>query len=124
MNNGLIVLTAALMVLTGIGHSWLGERKVISTMMAIADGKVLSRVQKRFLRACWHIGTISWVATAAMLLCLSLPPRELQLAILAINGFAFVLIGSLNCLISRGRSPGWVACLLVAAASVAAAVLL
>ena len=112
------------MVLTGIGHSWLGERKVISAMLAITDGKVLSRVQKRFLRGCWHIGTLSWVATAAMLLCLSLPPRELQLAILAINSFAFMVIGALNFLISRGRSPGWVACLLVAATSVAAAVLL
>jgi hypothetical protein len=124
MNNGLIVLTAALMVLTGIGHSWLGERKVISAMLAITDGKVLSRLQKRFLRACWHIGTISWVAAAAMLLCLSLPLRELQFAVLMINGFAFVLIGALNLLISGGRNPGWVACLLVAVASVAAAVLL
>ncbi len=124
MNNGLIVLTAALMVLTGIGHSWLGERKVISAMLAITDGKLLSRVQRRFLRACWHVGTISWFATAAMLLCLSLPPRELQLAILSINGAAFVLIGSLNFLISRGRNPGWVACLLVAAASGVAALLL
>jgi hypothetical protein len=124
MNNGWIVLTAALMVVTGIGHSWLGERKVINAMLAITDGKVLSRMQKRFLRACWHIGTIGWVATAAMLLCLSLPPRELQLAILAINGFAFVVIGALNFLISSGRSPGWVACLLVAAASGVAAVLL
>lgn len=124
MSNGWIVLTAALMVLTGIGHSWLGERKVISAMLAITDGKVLSRMQKRFLRACWHIGTIGWVATAAMLLCFSLPPRELQLAILTINGSAFVVVGSLNFLISRGRSPGWVACLLVAAASGVAAVLL
>lgn len=117
MNNGWIVLTAALMVLTGVGHSWLGERKVIAAMLRITDAKVLSGVQRRFLRACWHIGTVSWFAMAAMLLCLSLPPQELRAAVLGINALVFVLIGAANFQVSGGRNPGWVACLLVAVAS-------
>ena len=118
MNNGWIVLTAALMVVTGIGHSWLGERKVLKAMSAITDPKVLSRMQRRFLRACWHIGTVSWFAMAAILLCLSLPIKELQAAVLLICGLAFALFGIANLLISRGFNPGWVMCLAIALAAV------
>lgn len=123
MNNVWIVATAALMVLTGIGHSWLGERNVMRALLAISDPRVLSRKQRGFLRGCWHIGTIGWFATAAMLLCLSLPASELQFAVLLINSFAFMLIGAMNLMISRGFNPGWVACGLVAVASGIAAML-
>ena len=116
MNNGWIVLTAALMVMTGIGHSWLGERRVMKALLAITDSKVLNSVQRRFLRACWHIGTVCWFAMAAILLCLSLPLRELQAAVLIITGIAFALICAANFMISR-RNPGWVFCLAVATAA-------
>lgn len=116
-------MTATLMVLTGIGHSWLGERKVMKALLAISDSKILSLVQRRFLRACWHIGTICWFAMAGILLCLGLPFKELQIAVLIITGIVFALTGAANFLISR-RNPGWVLCLAVAAAASTAAGLL
>lgn len=119
MNNTWIVLTAALMVMTGIGHSWLGELRVMKALLAISDSKVLTSVQRRFLRACWHIGTVCWFAMAAILLCLSLPLRELQTAVLLITGIAFALIGTGNFLISR-RNPGWVFCFAVTFAAACA----
>ncbi len=120
MNNGWIILTAALMVFTGVGHSWLGERKILQPLLAKCDAKMLNLVQRRFLRACWHIGTISWFAMAAILLCLNLPMKELQSAVLGITGFAFLLFGAANFLISGGRNPGWVGCLAIAGAAAAA----
>ena len=124
MNNGWIILTATLMVLTGVGHSWLGEAKLLKPLLARCDAKILPLMQRRFLRACWHIGTVSWFAMAAILLCLNLPMRQLQTAVLAIAGLAFVLFGSANFLISGGRNPGWIGCLAVASAAGVSAVLL
>ncbi|MBQ0933579.1 hypothetical protein KAK07_22920 [Ideonella sp. 4Y16] len=79
------MLRAALMVLTGIVHSWLGERKVIAAMLRITDAALLSGVQQRFLRACRHISTVSWFVLAATLLCQSLQPQALRAAVLGIS---------------------------------------
>jgi hypothetical protein len=120
MNNAWIVLTAALMVLVGIGHSWLGEAKVMKALLAISDNKVLNLAQRRFLRGCWHIGTLAWFAMAGMLLCLGLPIHELQRAVLGIVAVMFGLIGLGNFLISRGRNPGWIGCWFITTAAVTA----
>lgn len=121
MNNGWIVATAALMVLVGLGHSWIGERKVMKSMLAISDAKLLNPTQQHFLRGCWHIGSLCWFAMAGILLSLGLPMQELQTAVLVICAATFALIGVGNFWISGGRNPGWVGCLLVAAAAVVAA---
>jgi hypothetical protein len=120
MNNAWIVLTAALMVLVGIGHSWIGEAKVMKALLAITDDKVLNLAQRRFLRGCWHIGTLGWFAMAGMLLCLGLPVQEHRRAALGIVAAMFGMIGLGNLLISGGRNPGWIGCWLVAAAAVTA----
>jgi hypothetical protein len=121
MNNGWIITTAALIVLVGLGHSWIGERKVMKSLLAITDDKVLNLMQRRFLRGCWHIGTLCWFAMAGTLLSLGLPIAQLQFAVLTICAVTFALIGLGNYLISGGRNPGWVGCLLVAAAAGSAA---
>jgi hypothetical protein len=120
MNNAWIVLTAALIVFVGIGHSWIGEAKVMKALLAISDDKVLNLAQRRFLRGCWHLGTLAWFAMAGMLLCLGLPIHELKRAVLGIVAAMFALVGLGNFLISGGRNPGWLGCWLVAAAAVTA----
>jgi hypothetical protein len=121
MNNGWIVTTAALMVLVGLGHSWIGERKVMKSLLLISDDKVLNLMQRRFLRGCWHIGTLCWFAMAGILLSLGLPIQQLQAAVLTICTMTFALIGLGNFWISGGRNPGWIGCLLVAVAAGSAA---
>jgi hypothetical protein len=120
MNNAWTVVTAALIVLVGIGHSWIGEVKVMKALLAITDDKVLNLTQRSFLRGCWHLGTLAWFAMAGMLLCLGLPIAELQRAVLGIVAVMFALVGVGNFLTSRGRSPGWFGCGLIVAAAVTA----
>lgn len=120
MSNPWMVLTVVLMVLVGIGHSWIGEAKVMKALMAISDNKVLNLAQRRFLRGCWHIGTLSWFAIAGVLLCLGLPIHAIHRTVLGIVAAMFGLIGLGNFLIAGGRNPGWVGCWLIAAAAVTA----
>ncbi|CAN5323812.1 hypothetical protein BH11PSE11_BH11PSE11_28900 [soil metagenome] len=117
MQNGWIALTAALMVLVGLLHSWLGEQKLLRPLFAKCDAALMQPQRKNFLRAAWHLGSATWIALASILLCLSLPRREAQVAAMAIVSLSFALFGALNFLISRGRHPGWVVLLAIAAAA-------
>jgi hypothetical protein len=54
MSDGLLLLTATLLVLTALIHSVLGERRLIGPLVARRDGILANDLARVILRFAWH----------------------------------------------------------------------
>lgn len=66
-----LLLAALLLILIGFMHSYLGERFVLSRLLALPNLPPLrgSRAyMENLLRMAWHITSVAWWGTAALLL--------------------------------------------------------
>jgi hypothetical protein len=116
-------LAAALVVLTGFAHSYLGEKYIL--MRLARQPERLPRlagspeVMLRTLRFAWHITTVAWLGFAALLLHMAqaeLSSRDAAWVIAATFGVS----GLVSLVASRGRHLSWVAFLAIAALAWAA----
>jgi hypothetical protein len=104
-----LYLAALLTVVTGIAHSVLGERYLLSRLLRRDDLPALSgnpRATARVLRLAWHVTSLAWLGLAAVLVLLARPVVSVQAIGLAIGAtflahFAIALVGS------RGRHLSW-----------------
>lgn len=100
MNAGFVVATACLATLA-VGHSALGEWKILGPLLRsdLPAFTLRSTFVKRVLRFAWHLTSIAWIALAA---CLWIAPASA-----AIVG-AGMVVSSLVALIgARGRHFAW-----------------
>jgi hypothetical protein len=109
--NYYFITSALILIVTGILHSFLGERLVLGPLSRTADlPKLLGSgaFMRRTLRFTWHVTTVLLVAVAGVLLILADPsssaalvgiPRSLALACLVC-----ALISGLT---TRGRHFSW-----------------
>ena len=116
-------IAAILAGVTGVAHSWLGERLIFRHLR---EGSLVPRLgapplrerHVRILWATWHLATVFGCAFAAVLLRLSLGhPLTESLVIGAsasayLGGAVLVLVGT------KGRHPGWIALAVVAVLAV------
>ncbi|MGZ3182050.1 MAG: hypothetical protein ACXU8N_06370 [Telluria sp.] len=126
--NGYLATAAALTVLIGAMHSWLGERLVFSRMrrdgwVPTDGGTVLGRPHLRILWASWHVVTVLALGCAGLLLWLANPAAAAPDRALLLRAVALVMgaCALLVCGGTRGRHPAWVALLAVAALALAGA---
>jgi hypothetical protein len=118
----LFVVAGLLALITGIVHSVLGEvlifRHVRSGGFVPAmDAPPLRERNIRILWATWHLASVFGWAFAIVLIGIGLAPLNDSIEPLVLSAIAFAnLAGSLLVLIgTKGRHPGWIALLLVAA---------
>jgi hypothetical protein len=105
----MLYLAAFLTVVTGIAHSYLGERYILAKLFRRDDLPTLSgsaRYTARVLRLAWHVTTLAWLGLAAVLVLLARPavtPQAIGLAIGAtfLAHFVIALVGS------RGKHLSW-----------------
>ena len=111
--NTTLLIAAALIVLVGGAHSYLGERYILIRLFRKADLPRLfgsDTFTRRTLRFAWHITTVAWLGFAALLLQLARGPQNLTLAqtgsILSLTSFASAATAAVG---SRGRHLSWIA---------------
>ena len=110
MNTGLLV-AAALIALTAIAHSVLGERYILKRLFRRADLPKLfgsDEFTRRTLRFAWHVTSIAWLGLAGVLLALPedvAPSRDTLLRVVAATFAASAAIAALG---SRGRHLSWI----------------
>ena len=116
MHTGLLV-AAALLALTAIAHSVLGERYILRRLFRRPD---LPRLfgsdwfTRRTLRFAWHITSVAWLGFAAVLVVMAggeVVGRDLLLNAVAVT---FVVTAAIACVASRGRHLSWPVFLAVA----------
>lgn len=118
----LLIASGVLALATGIVHSVLGEvlifRHVRSGGLVPAMGAPPLRERNiRILWATWHLASVFGWAFAIVLIGIGLAPLNDSPRPLVLSAIVFAnLAGSLLVLIgTKGRHPGWIALLLVAA---------
>ncbi|MFG6432647.1 hypothetical protein [Roseateles sp. LYH14W] len=120
--NAWLVAAAALVFVTGLAHSWLGELMVFRQLrdggvVPSGGAPVLRGFQTRILWASWHLVTVLAWAFAALLLWLAQPAARAAsggvvegIAAAALTAGAGLVLWS-----NRSRHPAWIALLATAA---------
>ncbi|MHC4378864.1 MAG: hypothetical protein ACYS26_19855 [Planctomycetota bacterium] len=118
----MLPLAAALIVLTGLAHSILGERYILTRLFRRPLPPLFGSddFTRRTLRFAWHLTTVTWFAFAALLVDASGAFDERWGAASVERGVEILGIGSAACglvalLGSKGRHLSWVVFFAVAA---------
>jgi hypothetical protein len=113
-----LLAAAALAVLLGLAHSYLGERYILMRLFRRGElPRLFGGVEftRRTLRFAWHITSLAWAGFAALLVALATPaggPPPVQARIISAT---FALSGVLALVASRGRHLSWLVFFLIAA---------
>lgn len=116
MQHHLLLVGALLLAVIGFMHSYLGERFVLSRILALSDLPKLQgsrEYMQSLLRWAWHLTSIAWWGTGITLVALW-SGRGLG-TIGAITAATFALHGLIIIMVNR-RHPAWPLFLLAAAA--------
>lgn len=114
----MLLVAAALIFLTGLAHSYLGERYILvrlfrrGTLPKLFGGTEFTQGTLRFA---WHITTVAWWAIAIMLVFAHFEPPLSATTVLRIIAGACVTSAALPIYFTRGKHLSWVVFLLVGA---------
>lgn len=108
----LLLVAAALAILLGVGHSYLGERYVLMRLFRRTELPKLfgsDVFTRRVLRFAWHLTSVAWWGFAAILVILASGDparfRENTLLVLAVT---FGIHAAITAGFSRGRHLAWI----------------
>jgi hypothetical protein len=103
----LSVAGAALLILTSIVHSTLGERHLLKPLYRQTSGILASNLARFIFRFAWHLTSLTWLVLAVILLAFQFQPAHAMSIALIATGAAFTAAGVFDAFGSRGRHIGW-----------------
>ncbi|NNE70552.1 MAG: hypothetical protein HKN29_09355 [Rhodothermales bacterium] len=108
----MLTIAAVLIGLTGVAHSYLGERFILIPLFRRPLPKLFGDdvFTRQTLRFAWHVTTVTWWGIAALLL-VNAEPAQTSLRILSATAFVSFLVALVG---SRGKHLSWVVFLAVA----------
>ncbi len=112
-----LYFAALLATATGVAHSLLGERYILTRLARREDlPRIMGSAEftMQTLRFAWHVTSIAWWGFAAILVQLAHPPLTVRGIGLAI-GLTFIAHFLVALFASRGRHLSWIAFLLIGA---------
>lgn len=112
--NGALVAASVLAFLTGVAHSYLGERYILIRLFRRTDLPHLfgsDVFTRRTLRFAWHLTSVACWGNAALFLVLAQGSAQLGLRVLSATFLVTALVTAIG---SRGRHLAWPVFLLIA----------
>lgn len=106
----MLLLAAALLIIIGFVHSYLGEKYLLIRLFKRDNlPKLLGSdwFTKRVLRFAWHITTLAWWGFAAILYFLHSPSAQLKVDILLSIALVFTCSGLVSLIVARGKHLSW-----------------
>lgn len=113
----MLLIAAILVFLTGLAHSYLGERFILMRLFKRGNLPKLmggTEFTEGTLRFAWHITTVAWWAIALLLFFAHQGALSPTLT-LRVIGFAAIASAALPIYFTRGKHLSWFVFLLVAA---------
>lgn len=113
----MITVAVLLLVLTGVAHSYLGERYILirlfkrDNLPKLFGGTEFTTGTLRFV---WHLLTISWWGIAALIILASGEPLQPKV-ILQVFSIVALISGVFPLYFTRGRHLSWIVFFAVAA---------
>ena len=114
MRSPLLVAAATLALLCGVAHSYLGERYILIRLFRRTDLPHLfgsDVFTRRTLRFAWHLTSVAWWGSAAMLVVLANGSARDGLRVLSVT---FLISAIVTAVGTRGRHLAWPVFLLIA----------
>jgi hypothetical protein len=116
-----VLIAGGIAVLLGIAHSFVGERRVVRTILDRPDLPPLwgsTVLMRRTVRFAWHLTSVGWLGAGALLILFAgrMDEPGARLGVLVLGGI-FLASAVVAFVGSRGRHPAWVICLAVTAAA-------
>jgi hypothetical protein len=93
---------AAMMAMTALAHSIIGERRLIGPMLAINDPIMAIPLARTILRFAWHLTSLLMLMTALMTIWPATPH-----ALVLINGALWLGVGLFDAIATKGQHVGW-----------------
>jgi len=107
LSDGLLLTAAILLVITALAHSVLGERRLLGPLLRRREGILASGLARVVIRFAWHLTSVTWAVLALILVQLVRDPATARLWAAAGTGVAFIGVGLLDAIATRGRHVGW-----------------
>jgi len=106
----MLLAAAALTILVGLAHSYLGEKYILIRLFRRPLPKLFGddTFTKHTLRFTWHITTVAWFGFAVLLVCLHVGEAS-DANVLYIVGTTSAISAIVALVGSRGRHLSWVA---------------
>jgi hypothetical protein len=98
----LVYISAALIFVTAMVHSFLGEKRLIGPILALETGIVARPLARAVLRFAWHLTSVLMLLTALLLVWPGTP-----IALIRITAAAYLLVGLIDAVVTRGKHVGW-----------------
>ena len=105
----LLYTAAALLVVVGIAHSYLGERHILIRLFKHGDLHKIYRdpgFTSKVIRYAWHLTSIAWWGIAAILLLVANGSADTD-SVGAVIAALFLIHSLITLLCSRGRHLAW-----------------
>ncbi len=107
MTDWLLYTAAALLIVTGVVHSLLGERRLIAPLLSRREGILASELARFLLRFAWHLTSMTWAVLALILIQLVHDAVTARWWAAASTGAVFTGAGLFDLAYSRARHVGW-----------------
>lgn len=122
MRQALLTFASALLMLTMIVHSIIGQRRLIRPLLDEGMvGGVMKHPMARFIAPfAWHLTSSIGLVVAAILLCWAWAPDQARTVGLIATGIVFTGAGVVDAIGSKGRHIGWAPLTLVGLSAFAA----
>lgn len=108
----LLTVVAAILALTGIAHSYLGERYILVRLFRRGDLPRLFGSEwftQRTLRFAWHLTSVAWLGFAGIVLVVARAPASSDSLVLQVVAATFAVHAVVTAVASRGRHLAWLA---------------
>ena len=95
-------VSAALMVITALIHSKVGEERLLKPLLAMNQGVMAIGQSRRVLRSAWHLTSIFMISNAIVV---AWPTDDVGAK--ALIGGIWLAMGLFSLIGSRGKHVGW-----------------
>jgi hypothetical protein len=103
----LVLSCAAMLILTALVHSILGEQRLIGPLLTQRDGILKLDLARFLLRAVWHFMSVTFAIIAVSLVASTGTWISTKTALLAASALGIGGCGLYDAVGSRGRHIGW-----------------
>lgn len=113
----MLIIAAALLLIIGVLHSYLGEKLILIRLFTRDNLPKLMGSDwftKQTLRFAWHLTTLAWWGFAVILWILTQPGEIHQQAIAQTIAVTFAICGVVSLVAAKGKHFSWVFFLAIA----------
>lgn len=97
----MVQVAAAIMVLTALAHSIMGEKRLITPLLA-RNIDLLSGYRSNLVRFAWHYTSVLMIVTACLVAWPGAP-----VTLIWITGVVWLVAGVADAVLTRGKHIGW-----------------